>query len=119
MDQGREPTPDTSDDIKPLRLQLERYVWASVALWTVVVGAGYEGQTNRLRELLKDLDDRYKNLLIMTLDLSEGFYSPRMKYIFGEPVPGCSFDTDPPASFRSARTTAPVMLTNPEYRRYR
>jgi transcription-repair coupling factor (superfamily II helicase) len=47
--------------------------------WTVVVGAGYEGQTNRLRELLRDLDDRYKNLLIMTLDLSEGFYSPRMK----------------------------------------
>ncbi|MBN2324693.1 MAG: transcription-repair coupling factor [Spirochaetes bacterium] len=47
--------------------------------WTVVVGAGYEGQTNRLRELLRDLCDRYENLLIMTLDLSEGFYSPKMK----------------------------------------
>jgi transcription-repair coupling factor (superfamily II helicase) len=47
--------------------------------YMVVVGASYEGQTNRLRELLRDLAERFDSLRIMTLELSEGFISPQMK----------------------------------------
>jgi len=48
--------------------------------YTVVVGAGYEGQTERLRELLPDLLQRYENLYIHTLNLSEGFTDENMKF---------------------------------------
>jgi transcription-repair coupling factor (superfamily II helicase) len=47
--------------------------------YMVVVGASYEGQTNRLRELLRDLLDSHENLSVMTLDLNEGFMSRDMK----------------------------------------
>ncbi len=47
--------------------------------YTVIVGASYEGQTNRLRELLKDLLNVYEKLKIITLDIHEGFFSRRMK----------------------------------------
>jgi transcription-repair coupling factor (superfamily II helicase) len=47
--------------------------------YRVVVGANYEGQTNRLRELLRDLTGEHRSLQVMTLDLSEGFISSQMK----------------------------------------
>jgi transcription-repair coupling factor (superfamily II helicase) len=47
--------------------------------FTVIVGASYEGQTNRLREILKDLVAEYKNLHVKTLDLHEGFFSSEMR----------------------------------------
>jgi transcription-repair coupling factor (superfamily II helicase) len=47
--------------------------------YTVIVGAAYEGQTNRLRELLKDLQSSYARLSVATLDLTEGFSSKKMK----------------------------------------
>jgi transcription-repair coupling factor (superfamily II helicase) len=47
--------------------------------YTVIVGAAYEGQTNRLRELLKDLQSLHKRLSIATLDLTEGFSSKKLK----------------------------------------
>jgi transcription-repair coupling factor (superfamily II helicase) len=45
----------------------------------VIVGASYEGQTNRIREILKDLSKDYENLVVMTLDIQEGFFSHEMK----------------------------------------
>ncbi len=47
--------------------------------YTVIVGASYEGQTNRIRELLKDLLSNYERLWVLSLDLHEGFLSNRMK----------------------------------------
>jgi len=47
--------------------------------YTVIVGASYEGQTGRLRELLKDLISKYDGLKVITLDIHEGFLSPKMK----------------------------------------
>ena len=47
--------------------------------YTVIVGATYEGQTNRVRELLKDLLDTREGLRVLTLDLTEGFSSKKMK----------------------------------------
>ncbi len=47
--------------------------------YTVIVGASYEGQTNRLREVLKALPKVNGKLIVMTLDIHEGFISRRMK----------------------------------------
>lgn len=47
--------------------------------YTVIVGASYEGQTNRLREVLKELPKVNGKLIVMTLDIHEGFISRRMK----------------------------------------
>jgi len=47
--------------------------------YTVIVGASFEGQTNRLRELLKDLLSIYDHLFVITLDIHEGFFSRKMK----------------------------------------
>jgi len=47
--------------------------------YTVIVGASYEGQTGRLRELLGDIISKYERLKVLTLDIHEGFFSPRMK----------------------------------------
>ncbi len=43
--------------------------------YRVIVGASYEGQTNRLREMLGKQLEVYDNLSIMTCDLHEGFIS--------------------------------------------
>jgi len=48
--------------------------------YRVIVGAAYEGQTNRIRSLLQDLIDRHQNLDVLTLDLNEGFVSHKMKF---------------------------------------
>lgn len=47
--------------------------------YTVIVGASYEGQTNRLREMLKDLLNVHERLFVTTLDIHEGFFAQRMK----------------------------------------
>jgi len=47
--------------------------------YRVIVGARYEGQTNRLRGLLGSLLDTYERLSVQTLDLHEGFVSRSMK----------------------------------------
>ena len=49
--------------------------------YTVVIGANYEGQTERLKEILKDYLNKYKNLNIITIDLTEGFLAPEMKLV--------------------------------------
>ena len=47
--------------------------------YTVIVGAGYDGQTNRLREILNNFINRYDNLYVVTFDIKEGFISDEMK----------------------------------------
>jgi transcription-repair coupling factor (superfamily II helicase) len=47
--------------------------------YTVFVGAGYEGQTKRIRELLKEFLSAYENLKVRTLDLHEGFRSGKLR----------------------------------------
>jgi len=47
--------------------------------YTIFVGTSYEGQTNRLRELLKDLLASHDRLNVFTIDLHEGFLSRKMK----------------------------------------
>ena len=58
--------------IKSFREDLERLLQKG---YQVIVGASYEGQTNRLRELLKDLLQTDDALSVMTCDLYEGFIS--------------------------------------------
>ncbi|MFW6139345.1 MAG: transcription-repair coupling factor [Spirochaetota bacterium] len=62
--------------IKTFKKDLERLLEDG---YTVIVGASYEGQTNRVRELLKDQTQRFDNLVVATLDLHEGFVAPGMK----------------------------------------
>jgi transcription-repair coupling factor (superfamily II helicase) len=47
--------------------------------YTVFVGASYEGQTKRIRELLKESLSTYENLKVSTLDLHEGFRSEKLR----------------------------------------
>ena len=49
--------------------------------YIVVVGANYEGQTDRLKEILKELLRRYNSLHVTTIDLTEGFLSSEMKLL--------------------------------------
>ncbi len=45
----------------------------------VIVGASYEGQTKRLRGLLKDMLDTYHGVSVETVNLHEGFVAKTMK----------------------------------------
>jgi len=47
--------------------------------YTILVGASYEGQTNRLRELLKEQMTVHQRLNVLNLDMHEGFVSRKMK----------------------------------------
>jgi len=47
--------------------------------YRVIIGASYEGQTKRLRELLKGLLDAYSGLSVETVDLREGFVAKSIK----------------------------------------
>ncbi len=49
--------------------------------FTVLIGANYSGQVERLREILKDMLERYKNLEVLKMDISEGFLSSDMKLL--------------------------------------
>ncbi|UCB47238.1 MAG: transcription-repair coupling factor [Spirochaetota bacterium] len=62
--------------IREFKRELEQLLRDEFA---VIVGASYEGQTNRLREILKDLLAEFKHLYVKTLDLHEGFFSSKMK----------------------------------------
>jgi transcription-repair coupling factor (superfamily II helicase) len=62
--------------IKYFKGELESYLQKG---YRVIIGASFEGQTNRLRELLKDQCGNYENLSIMTCDLHEGFIDEEMK----------------------------------------
>jgi transcription-repair coupling factor (superfamily II helicase) len=47
--------------------------------YKVVIGGFYEGQTNRVRDLLTDMLSEHSRLEVQTLDLNEGFVSGEMK----------------------------------------
>ena len=47
--------------------------------YRIIVGASYEGQTNRLREMLKDELQKNDRLQVITCDLHEGFIDHRQK----------------------------------------
>jgi len=47
--------------------------------YRVIVGASYEGQTNRLREMLKEELQAHKRFSVITCDLHEGFIAHRQK----------------------------------------
>ena len=64
--------------IKQFKSDIEEFL---IDGYMVIVGASYEGQTNRVRELLEDLMKDYEDLLVMTLDMHEGFLSHRMKLL--------------------------------------
>jgi len=49
--------------------------------YRIVIGATYEGQADRIRGMIHDLIDKYKNLSVITLDLNEGFISHKMKLV--------------------------------------
>jgi len=49
--------------------------------YTIVVGANYEGQTERLKEILKVPLKKYNRLHVITVDLTEGFLSRGMKLL--------------------------------------
>jgi transcription-repair coupling factor (superfamily II helicase) len=56
--------------MKSFREDLERLLQRG---YRVILGASYEGQTNRLRELLRDILQTDDALSIVTCDLNEGF----------------------------------------------
>jgi transcription-repair coupling factor (superfamily II helicase) len=62
--------------IKYFKEDLESYLQKG---YRVIIGASFEGQTIRLRELLKDQIGNYQNLSIITCDLHEGFIDEKMK----------------------------------------
>lgn len=62
--------------IKSFKDDIEDYL---INGYSVYVGANYSGQVDRLKEILKDMLERYKNLHIVKMDISEGFISHEMK----------------------------------------
>jgi transcription-repair coupling factor (superfamily II helicase) len=85
------PLPEDSDGSYNFRIQEKRTYRGQIRHfkeevsrllaegYRVIIGSFYEGQTNRIRDLLGDLLGRWDALSVQTLDLNEGFLSREMK----------------------------------------
>jgi transcription-repair coupling factor (superfamily II helicase) len=62
--------------IKSFKDELERFLQKG---YRIILGASYEGQTNRLREMFRDVLQTDELLSIVTCDLNEGFVSHKQR----------------------------------------